>query len=677
MKSLIWKEWRETRWIAISFLVICLLTSIRWKIAHPGDENSWHAGIWSLLIVFLGARAFAGEKQATTMEFLAAQPLRKTHLWALKAAWGFGLCLVVFVISGIFDYLLMRADPFYVALHLLGAPLSWVFLALLAIHAVALLASVVCDKTVVAIGFSFVIWAAVGCVIALIDRFNPFFYQFFNTRWGFPLGALWFSLVFLAGSFLIVAWREVWPNYPAAVKRGAIGVGVGTVIVLLILSSANVPPGKITRIAELNANRTGVVFSVEVGGKRLSGWGIDIDGENFTKPVNQLLPQRRHPAFAREGAKALHNELVIMPVRRGENAGGYVIEKLEHDRLIPRRVRRTIQPVAGASLSWLGAWDQIDTATGVFDQFYFVEELPSGERYLRARFFEGEQAGLTGRIGRLIAVSPERESFIFVQPGGEVGEGKVRLTLSSWHEEPSRFYSVEVDPEILDSLSFVTEDVVQYERAGTMYLTDPSGLHDVEPGPPPELRVPGITPIRIPWESPDRLKVPPSIVARGPDYLRRVAENLHENRFRRTFIGFRKAEEAIALLSGEARTELPESFVEVITHDARALELLEDLAAELGAELPEELFGEAIFLVPRGKQIIYLRKEDEQRTSLWTLDIESGESTKILDDIDVTSPAVPKALVAPIMDDHFAFVRDAKTIWTYRDGDLKQIFPPS
>ncbi len=76
------------------------------------------------------------------------------------------------------------------------------------------------------------------------------------------------------------------------------------------------------------------------------------------------------------------------------------------------------------------------------------------------------------------------------------------------------------------------------------------------------------------------------------------------------------------------------------------------------------------------RQAIYVRKENEQQNSLWLLILHSCETTKILDDIDVTSPAAPKAFVVPIMEDYFAFVRDAKTIWTYRGGVLKQIFPP-
>ena len=110
--------------------------------------------------------------------------------------------------------------------------------------------------------------------------------------------------------------------------------------------------------------------------------------------------------------------------------------------------------------------------------------------------------------------------------------------------------------------------------------------------------------------------------------------------------------------------------------DADNLKIIEDIAAGWGLDLPEELFDEAIFLVPRNRQIVYIKKEDEERSSLWLLDVKSGDSTRILDDIDVTSPAVPKALIAPIMDDHFVFVRDARTIWTYRDGTLTQIFPP-
>jgi len=672
MKSLIWKEWRETRWIAIGFLLICLLTSICWKIALPGHEQGWHAGIWSLLAVVLGARAFAGEKQATTIQFLAAQPLRKTHLWALKAAWGFGVLLVIVGISSVLDYLLMRADPFYTALHLLvPVPFSWLFLALLTVYAVALLSSTVSDKTVLAVGFAVVTGAIVACGVALIDRWNPFFYQFLNESWGIPLALFWFSAVVLAGSFLIVAWREVWPNYQTAVKRAAIGVGVGTVVVLLILSSANVPPAKITGIAELNGDRTEIVFSPEVNGKRLTGWKIDIDGENFTKATNPPVRHRKHPALAAEGAEALRNNMVIMPIHRGENAGGYLIEKLERDRfhLIPRRVRTTIQPIEGATLTWLGAWDQMDTPTGVFDQFYFVEELPSGERYVRVTYPEGDKAGRTARIGRLIAVSPNAKSFILTKPDVEAPEGKVRLTLFRREVGSERLAvplqsQLDVDREILDTLSFVTEDFVQYKRGENLHLTlaDLLGKQYFEH---PHSK----------WKVPLQTEVPRSIVVRGPNYVRRVAENLAGKPLRSWF-GLSKAKTIIEILTPEAPTGMPKRSVEALLANAEDFLVLDGIAAQWGAELPEELFDEAIFWVPKSNQIIYLRKDDDQRSGLYVLDLASDESTKILDDIDVTVPAVPKALIAPIMEDYFAFVRDAKTIWTYRDGDLKQIFPP-
>ncbi len=622
MKSLIWKEWRETRWIAIGFLLICLLTSVCWKVTCPGEEQGWHAAIWTLLAVGLGAGAFASEKQATTMEFLAAKPLRKTHLWAFKAAWGFGVLLVIVGISSVLDYLLMLSDPFYTAWHLLVGPVSWLFLVLLAFYAVALLSSTVSDKTVLAVGFAIVIGAAVACAVALIARFSPNFFMFVNEPWGIPLALLWFSMVVLAGSFLIVAWREVWPNYPSAVKRGAIGVGVGTVIVLLILSSANIPVDRITRITYLVASRTRVVFSGEAAGRRLSRWEVDVDGEKFTKTAT-FPHDRRHPARGEERAEVLHDRMLIMPIHRGENAGGYVIEKVARDRFhaIPRRVRTTIQPVNGATLSWLGVWDEIHIDTGTFDQFYFVEELPSGERHVRVTYPEGEEAGLTARMGILEAISPSRSRFIFSTPS-EANKILASVMTSDARRRNPTSSLAEMDKDVQSSFSFATDQIVQYELGGKTFLADADSLD-----------APGF-------------EIPEDVLARGPGAVRRLARGRGNKKLRRA-------------------RDVP-----------RVAPVLESVAAGWGMDLPEELFDEAIFLVPRGRQIIYLKKADEQRSSLWTLDIESGESTRILDDIDVTSPAVPKALIAPIMDDHFVFVRDAKTIWTYRDGTLKQIFPP-
>jgi len=251
MKSLIWKEWRETRWMAIVLLALFLVSALCWKVAKPGDDHVIGPPIWTVLALFLGARAFAGEKHAGTIEFLSAQPLRKGHLWAMKAGWGFAILIAVVAISCLLDYLLMRVDPFYRAFHLLELPLSWIVLGLLAVYCVALLSSSVCDKTVVALGLNIVLWPIIGVVIALIERFNPHFFQFVNEPWGVPLALCWFSLIALAASFAIVTWREMWPNYPLTVKAGGAGAAVGTVIVLLTLSTANIPPDRITRITWL------------------------------------------------------------------------------------------------------------------------------------------------------------------------------------------------------------------------------------------------------------------------------------------------------------------------------------------------------------------------------------------------------------------------------------------
>jgi hypothetical protein len=123
------------------------------------------------------------------------------------------------------------------------------------------------------------------------------------------------------------------------------------------------------------------------------------------------------------------------------------------------------------------------------------------------------------------------------------------------------------------------------------------------------------------------------------------------------------------------RHNVPPELVQTSIGHARSYELLKSIAAGWGAELVEELLGDAIFPVPTIRQVVYIKKENDQQSSLWLLDLRSAESKKILDDTDVTAPATPEALVAPITDNYFAFVRDAKTIWTYRDGQLKQIFP--
>lgn len=630
MKSLIWKEWRETRWLTIVLLALCLVSALCWKVVKPGNDHAIGPPIWTVLAFFLGARAFAGEKQARTIEFLAAQPLRKGHLYAIKAGWGFGVVIAVVAISCLFDYLLMRADPFYRAFHLLELPLSWILLSLLAVYAVALLSSSVCDKTVVALGLNIIVWPIIGVVIALIERFNPHFFQFVNEPWGVPLALVWFSAVVLAGSLLIFTWREIWPNYPAAVKAAGAGAATVTVIVLLVLSTANIPPDRITRITSLGrVQRQGhdaLYFSALFEGKQLLGWHIDLDGENFGKSSEPPFPERKHPAWSSKHLVEQTSDYAVAKIVSGEDAGGYLVENIERPLSyqarfgMPRRVRTTIRPIEGSSLSWLGISKSTAGRRRAYRyEFFFVEELPNGQKHVRWFYREGEEPVRTARAGALEAISPWRRRCIW---SSAPDEGKVMLRTVIWRREGMDSKLAEMDEDVRSTISFVNEPMVRYELDGKTFLAYADNLK--RPG----------------------FEVPQGVLSRGPDALRRLADGL----WNLGLIGVRN---------------LPQ-----------VSPVLESVAAGWGVDVPEELFYKAIFIAPRNRQIVYLKKENEQQSSVWLLEVESGESKKLLDDIDVTSPAVPEALVAPIMSDYFAFVRDTKTIWTYRDGTLTQIFPP-
>ncbi len=633
MKSLIWKEWRETRWLTIILLVLFLLSALCWKIVKPGDDQLIGPPIWAVLALFLGARAFAGEKQERTIEFLSAQPLRKAHLWAIKAGWGFGVVIALVAICSLFDYVLMRADPFYQASYLLWHPMSWVFLAVLAVYALALLSSSVSDKTVVALGLNIVVWPIIGLVISLIGRFNPHFFQFLNESWGVALALCWFSLVVLAASFAIVTWKEMWPNYPVTVKAAGAGITVVTVIVLLTLSSANVPPDRITRITSVSRLEGGglpmpFTFSVSVDGKELPGWYVDFDGLWFRESTNPPFRERKHPAWAAKNLVDQTRRYAVAKIVSGEGAGGFLIETIERPLSyqarfgIPRRVRTTIRPIEGSSLSWLGISTSLAGRRRAYrHHFSFVEEPPNGQKHLRVYYREADEPVRTRRGGALEAISPKRERCIWSTPSDE---GKVMLHTFTWRRRYADMESTlhEIDEEVRSTISFVTEAVVRFELDGKTFLANADNLN---------------------WPG---FEVPQGVLSRGPDALRRLAEGL-------------------------MNTEL-----QLVRHQPQVAPVLESVAAGWGVDVPEELFDKVIFLVPRHRQIVYLKKENEQQSSLWLLEVESGESTKILDDVDVTSPAVPEALVAPVMSDYIAFVRDTKTIWTYRDGTLKQIFPP-
>lgn len=655
MKSLIWKEWRETRWLTIVLLVLCLVSSLCWKLVKPGEAHVIGPPIWTVLALFIGARAFAGEKQASTIEFLSAQPLRKAHLWAIKAAWGFGIVMAVVAISCLFDYILMLADPFYEAFHLLELPLSWIVLALLAVYSVALLSSTIADKTVVALGLNVAMWPIIGLFVAGFDRFNPHFFQFVNEWWGVPLALVWFSFVVLAVSFVIITWREIWPTYPAALKVGAAVFGGVTVILLLIVSTANISPDRITRINWLRAPAeirrfaetrreveatvlwrgklikvgppaTSLDFSASVGGRELPPWRIDDFGHFLQKSSEPPFRQRKHPAWSAKNLVELTRGCAVAKIVSGEDAGGYLVENIERPLRyqsqfgMPRRVRTTIRPIENSSLSWLGISTSLAGRRRTrYYQFYFAEELPNGQKHVRVFYREGDEPVRTARVGALEAISPWRSRCIW---SSAPDEGKVMLHTVIWRREGMDSKLAEMDEDVRSTISFVTEAVVRYELGGKTFLADADNLK--RPG----------------------FEVPQGVLSRGPDALRRLAEGLMN----------------------------PE--LERLGNLPQVSPVLESVAAGWGVDVPEELFDKAIFVVPRNRQIVYVKKDNEQQSSVWLLEVESGESKKILDDIDVTSPAVPEALVAPIMSDYFAFVRDTKTIWTYRDGTLTQIFPP-
>lgn len=102
---------------------------------------------------------------------------------------------------------------------------------------------------------------------------------------------------------------------------------------------------------------------------------------------------------------------------------------------------------------------------------------------------------------------------------------------------------------------------------------------------------------------------------------------------------------------------------------------MQSIADEWGFESVEETYETALFFTPSGRQVVYVVKENDGRGSLWLMDIESGETTMIVDDLGLAIPPGPKPIVECIMDDYFAFVRDGRTVWTYEKGDLRQIFP--
>jgi len=666
MRMILWKEWRETRWLAAGVLAICCLISIYWKQMFPGEAHAIQPVLWIFLALALGARSFASEQRARTIEWLAAQPIRLNRVWAVKAASGFCVLIAVVVISGTLDYVLMAADPFYEAVHLLVVPFTWMFIMLLAIYAVALFSSTLVDKTVMAFALTVVLLILVafgatliGIVEAKVDdaRFLPD---------NIPLTFGWIAVAFLAGSWLRFAWHDIRSASPRTPWIVGIGIALGTVLVVLRLTSAGISLDDVARITHLGFHgrgRTTLFFRLVADEKaeRLSreydearalgdavaaskarrnlrrarrsfaSWTIDLDGSNLERDrIGGGVPiaPRSHPAWAKKHVVRQWYNHVITKIESGPLVGGYRIEELMPGRFLfnrPVQRRKNIWSPDG-TVSFVGingpGWER-NGYPGLF-MFVFVEERADGEKRLRiySRGFSRNLEADIAELGSLEAVSPD-VSWCILSRTPDQGSSSVFLIVKLWYEiSASRIDKAYLDQEVRGTVSFVTNRIVQYRLGGKMYLAD---IYDLDgPG----------------------LEVPDSVVKRGTDAVRRVVA---------------------AFESG---------LLQPARSVADTMRLLDSVAAGWDVDLAEEILDTAVFVVPGGRQIVYIKKENDEESSLWLLDVASSESSKVLDDIDVTSPAEPNVLVACVTDDYFAFVRDAKTIWTYRDGILSRIVPP-
>jgi ABC-type transport system involved in multi-copper enzyme maturation permease subunit len=103
-RSLLWKEWRESRWKLAIIVAACLLVPA--PLAWQGGEE-YIGGLAAMVVVFgplaamgIGADVAAGEHSRRTIHFLQALPVPMARPAAAKLFWGAVVMIVPSVVAG-------------------------------------------------------------------------------------------------------------------------------------------------------------------------------------------------------------------------------------------------------------------------------------------------------------------------------------------------------------------------------------------------------------------------------------------------------------------------------------------------------------------------------------------------------------------------------------------------
>ncbi|MFL5243564.1 MAG: ABC transporter permease, partial [Gemmataceae bacterium] len=216
IRTLFWKEYREQRVIAVTLILLTVLTLFgffQWKNNEgPSQYQSMNQSALevSVCLAFLcglvtGAMLLAGEEEARTQQFLDMLPAWRTRLWLGKAVFGaLTVTCQVILIGGLCIALGLIPDkaPSAAALLGLGGCALYAFVW-------GLLGSALCRNVFSAIGLALV-GQVVGVVVGfvLVSLFEALFFGGLGREdptWVIVLAAVIMAPLPLVGSLLIYA----------------------------------------------------------------------------------------------------------------------------------------------------------------------------------------------------------------------------------------------------------------------------------------------------------------------------------------------------------------------------------------------------------------------------------------------------------------------------------------
>jgi hypothetical protein len=288
MKALLWKEWREGRflWLAYALLIVIpVVVSALWGLSSSGYglsniELIVYGLLWCFFALSSPAYSIAGEKEKRTLEFLDGLPVSRKQVWTVKvvfslaglAALGLWTLLLKLIVSG---------KPWFV--QVTGAAIFYLFCLALLLFSFSVLCSSLIRNGItamagaIAAGGVFLTAAAVFCDnIGLWPALDP-------SKAG--ICVLLFALFFGPASLVFFASAEV---VPGKGLRRILSPGGITTLALVVLPVSgclywiHLAPLKsdVHEILQLEAFQGGDVYftAASVSGKPAGVWSVTSDG---------------------------------------------------------------------------------------------------------------------------------------------------------------------------------------------------------------------------------------------------------------------------------------------------------------------------------------------------------------------------------------------------------------